>query len=255
MHGARELENENKVLRWGGLAGVAGGLLLILVFVIVGAFVPAYAAEPAAAVKWFPDIRTVRIIENGLYLAVLILWVASFLAVYRAARTSHAPALFGSALGIAGLVVLAVGALPHVAIVPLSDLYHAPGATPADQATLALVWQASQGMLDASLLAGLALLSVGVVVLGIAMVGAPAFGRRSGGFTLGLGAIGVVAAAVSLVDPRSPSAALGMLALIAFHLVLGWKTYSLPRGGWSLEERAAGEGPAAAPRVAFESVR
>ena len=37
-----------------------------------------------------------------------------------------APALVGSDLGIADLVVLIAGALPHVATLPISDRYHAP---------------------------------------------------------------------------------------------------------------------------------
>src|SRR3990170_3854376 len=77
---------ERRVLRWGGLAGILGGLIFILVFVIVGVFVGAEPAEPAGAVIRFPDIRPARTVENGLYLVVLILWVAHFIALYRALR-------------------------------------------------------------------------------------------------------------------------------------------------------------------------
>jgi hypothetical protein len=95
-------------------------------------------------------------VEEVLYLGVLALWAIHFLALYRALRgTSLAPALFGSALGIMGLGVLAAGALPQVARTPISDLYHAPGATPEDQATLVLLWQATQGIFDALLVVGL----------------------------------------------------------------------------------------------------
>jgi membrane protein implicated in regulation of membrane protease activity len=56
-----------------------------------------------------------------------------------------------------------------------------------------------------------------------------------------LGVVGVVAASVLLVDPPSPVAVVVMLALIVFHLVLGWKVYSLsraPSGVLKIEERA-----------------
>ena len=252
MYEVQSLENENRVLRWGGLAGVLGGAIFILVFGIVGVFVGEAAVDPARAFIAFPDIRTARTIENSLYLVVLILWVGHYLALYRAVRTSEAPALFGSVLGIVGLTLLAAGALPHVATVPLSDLYHAPGATPGDQATLVLIWRAAQGIFDALLFAGLALLQIGLIALGVAMIGTPAFGKRLGGYSVGLGVIGVVAVAFTLVDPRSsPIAALGVFALIAFHLVLGWKTFALSKSGWSLEDRAAGGGPAGAPRIAL----
>jgi len=61
----------------------------------------------------FPDIRAARTVENSLYLGVLLLWVIHCLALYRGLRrTSPTPALFGTALSILGLVVLAAGALP-----------------------------------------------------------------------------------------------------------------------------------------------
>ena len=222
------IDEEKSILRWGGLAGILGGFIFILVFVIVFAFVGADPAEPEGLVMRFPDIRAARTVENSLYLVVLILWVAHFLALYRALRgTSLAPALFGSVLGIVGLGVLAAGALPHVAQAPISDLYHAPGATPEDQAILVLVWQATEGIFDALFGVGLLLVPIGFVALGIAMLGTPAFGKGFGRVSVALGVSGIVAASVLLVDPLSASAFVGVLALIVFHLVLGWKVYSL----------------------------
>jgi hypothetical protein len=113
------MEEEQSVLRWGGLSGILGGLIFILVFVIVIVFVGPDPAEPEGEVMRFPDIRAARTVEDSLYLVVLILWVLHFLALYRALRrTSLAPALFGSVLGIVGLGMLAAGALPHVASAP-----------------------------------------------------------------------------------------------------------------------------------------
>ncbi len=178
----------------------------------------------------FPDVRAAHTVEEVLYLGVLALWAIHFLALYRALRgTSLAPALFGSVLGIVGLGVLAAGALPHVATAPISDLYHAPGATPEDQATLVLMWQATEGIFDALFGVGLLLVPIGFVALGVAMLGTPAFGKGFGGVSVALGMVGLVAASILLVDPLSPSAFVGVLALIVFHLVLGWRLYSLSR--------------------------
>jgi hypothetical protein len=222
------MDEEKSVLRWGGLAGILGGIIFILVFVVVIVFVGADPAQPEGEVIRFPEIRAARMLENSLYLVVLILWIAHFLALYRALRrTSLAPALFGSVIGIVGLGVLAAGALPHVATAPISDLYHVPGATPEDQATLVLLWQATEGIFDALFGVGLLVVPIGLITLGVAMLGAPAFGKGSGGISVVLGIIGVVAATVLLVDPLSPMAFVGVLALIVFNLVLGWKVYSL----------------------------
>ena len=221
----QKMAQEKRVLQWGGLAGVLGGTIFILVFVITGVFM---GMEPVDVMR-FPDIRTVRIVGDGLYLVALILWVIHFLALYRALReTSLAPALFGSVLGILGLVVLAADSLHGPWQTRISDLYHAPGATPEAQATLVLLWQVTQGIFNALLATGLVFLPIGVLALGVAMFKAPAFGKGLGGLSVVLGAVGVVAASVLLVDV-SPIAVVVVFALIVFHLVLGWKVYRLSR--------------------------
>ena len=126
----RPMAEERSVLRWGGLASIVGGVLFIAVFAIVISLAGPDPVGPDGPIVKFPEISAVRTIENGLYLAVLVLWVPLYLALFQALRRSRlAPALFGSALSILGLGVLAAGALPHVVSVRLSDLYHAPDAT------------------------------------------------------------------------------------------------------------------------------
>jgi hypothetical protein len=169
-----------------------------------------------------------RTVENGLYLAVLALWVPPALALFHSLRSTRlASALFGCALNIFGLAVLAAGAIPHVVTSRLSDLYHADGATPDEQATLLLLWQANQAMFDALLLVGLLLIPVGIVLFGLAMRQDPAFGKVTGNLSVALGVVGLAAAMVMLVNPLTAVAALGVFALIGFHLVAGWKTYRL----------------------------
>lgn len=230
MNDLQKMAQEKSVLRWGGLAGILGSIIFILVFVIVIVLVGEEPAELARWVERFPDIRAARTAENGGYLLVLILWVPHFLTLYVALWwTSLAPALFGSTLGILGLTVLAAGALIHVATDPLSDIYHAPGATLADQAALALMWQATWGIFDALLGTGLAFVSVGLTMLGVAMFGSPAFGKGFAWFSLVIGVIGIVAVVVFLIDPDSLIVVLNIFGLIIFHFVLGWKLYNLSR--------------------------
>ncbi len=231
MNDLQKME-EKSVLRWGGLAGMLGGILLILTWVVILAG-PVGMEDPADLAGWvtrFPDIRVARVVENGIYLVALILEVMLFLALYRALRrTSLAPALFGSVLGILGLAVFMVGSLPHVAHAPLSDLYHAPGATPVDQATLALIWQATWGIFDAMLYVGFFVVPIGLLALGIAMLGTPTFGKVFGWMSVVLGVVGLVAAILQMVDPSSMIGAGSYFACLIFYLVLGWKVYSLSR--------------------------
>jgi hypothetical protein len=227
-------EDERSVLQWGGLAGILGGILFILswVVVIVG---PVGMEDPADLAGWvtrFPDIRAARVVENGIYLVALILGVMLFLALYRALRgPSLAPALFGSALGILGLVVLMAGAVPHIAHAPLSDLYHAPGATPEDQAAIALMWQATWGIFDSLLYVGFFVVPTGIFLLGLGMLKAPAFGKGLGWLSVVLGVVGLAAAVLQMADPSSMVGALSFFSILIFFLVLGWKVYSLSRVG------------------------
>ncbi len=229
MNSAQTL-GEKSVLRWGGLAGVLGSLVLIvsgIVSVVVG-------PDPTQLEELlrFPEVRAARTVENSLYLLALLLMASHFLALHHALRKSRpAPALFGSGLGVIGLAVMAAGALPHVASVPLSDLYHAPATTAEAQATLALIWQATWGVFEALLGAGLFAVTIGMVGLGTAMLRAPTLGRGFAWLSIVLGVIGIVGALVFIIDPPSPIAALGVLALIVFHLTVGWKVYRLSRAG------------------------
>ena len=109
----------------------------------------------------------------------------------RTARPSYA--LFGSALNVFGLAVLAAGAIPHVVTSRLSDLYHADSATPGQQATLVLLWQANQGMFDALLLVGLLVMPVGVILFGLVMRRDPGFGKAAGNLSVALGVVGLAA--------------------------------------------------------------
>lgn len=233
---------DQSILRWGARAGILGGILMLFVFVFVGAVVGPDPAGPEGPISRFPEIHAARTLENSLYLVVLALWAIQFLALYRALRgTSLAGALSGSILSIMGLAVMAAGALPHIATTRLSMLYHTPGATPQDQATLALLWQANQGIFDALLVAGLVLVPFGLVALGIAMLKAPAFGKGYGGATVTLGVAGIGSAAGVLIDPLSPVAVVGFLALIVFHLVLGWRVRSLAKAPIGSSSRPADE--------------
>jgi hypothetical protein len=228
VHPAQRHHEDGSVARWGGLAGIGGSVLFVVVFAIVAIFAGPEPAGSAGPISRFPLTRGARTVENGLYLAVLVLWVPLALALFHSLRrTRPASALFGGALNIFGLAVLAAGAIPHVVTSRLSDLYHADGATPDEQATLVLLWQANQGMFDALLLVGLLVMPVGVILFGLAMRRDPAFGKVAGDVSVALGVVGLAAATVMLVDPRSAVAALGVFALIGFHLVAGWKTYRL----------------------------
>jgi hypothetical protein len=230
MDAMRSVQGEKGLLRWGGLAGILGGVLLTFVFVFVGAVVGPDPAGPEGPVSRFPQIAAARTLENSLYLVVMALWTVQVVALSRAlSAAGGGAARVGGALGVAGLAVLAAGAMPHVVATRLSDLYHAAGASAADQATIAIVWQANLGLFDALMVVGLALLPMGLVALGMAMRREPAFGRGFGAVTVLLGLIGVGAASAFVLEPRVPTVFIGFLALIVLTVVVGVKSVRLSR--------------------------
>jgi hypothetical protein len=215
---------EKSVLRWGGLAGMLGSIAMVIVFAIVIIFV-GDAKEPIG----FPEIRVARTVEDGLYLAVMVLWMLHFVALYRALRDARlAPALYGSVLGVVGTVLLAAGTLPHITTLAISDLFHAPGATVDEQTGLELMWEAVYSVFDALLVAGLIVATIGVACLGAAMIKSSKYGKGIGWLSVVLGVVGAAAALALLWDP-SVVAAVALFAMIIFHAVVGWKTYRLPR--------------------------
>jgi len=230
MTDLEKMEQEKSVLRWGGLAGMLGGFFFILAMVVVGVFIPPDPAELVELVARFPDIHAVRVVENGVYLVALLLEIPLFLAIYRALRkTNLASALFGSALGILGLTAMAISATPHVSHSPLSDLYLAPGITPADQATLAIVWKATWGVFDAPLYVGFFVIPIGLIILGMGMFGSSSFGKGIGGTIVVLGALGLVAAILQMVDPASMVGAGSYFVCLISYFVMGSKLHSLSK--------------------------
>ena len=232
MNNLPNMEQEKNVLRWGGLAGMLGGVLFILAMAVVVAG-PVGMEDPADLEGWltrFPDIQMARVVENVVYLVALLLEVPLFLTLHRALRkTSLAPALFGSALGILGIVSMVVSTTPHVAHAPLFEIYNAPGATPADQATIAILWQAVRGLFDAMLYVGFFIVPLGLILIGVAMLGTPTFGKGVGGVVVALGGLGFVAAVFQMIDPASMVGMGSYFAILISYFVMGWKVYSLSK--------------------------
>jgi hypothetical protein len=230
MNNPLMIDQEKSVLRWGGLAGILGGIILILSMVVVVVFIPADPPSFTELVARFPGVQMIRVVENVLYLLGLVLGIPLILALFWSLRkTCLAPALFGCALGIVGLIGMIVSATPHVAHSPLSEIYHMPGTTPEAQETLGLIWQATWGVMDAPLYVGFFVGMLGFTLLGVAMFGSPAFGKGLRWVSVVIGAAGLAAAFLQLVTPASDVGAVSFFAYIIFYFLLGIKIYRLTK--------------------------
>ena len=216
---------DQSALRWGGLSGILGSVLLLGVFGMLAAFVGLETVEGEAAVARFPDIRWVRIIENTAYLFTLALWALHSVALLIALRRArYGMALAAAILSFLGLAVLAAGAIPHTATTVISELYHAPETAADLRPVLVIAWQVSQGWVDSFVVTGIALTPFGMMLYGIAMLGAPSYGKWAGGVGILLGVAGTYAAVMSLME-ESEIVAIGVFALVFFHFIVGWWTF------------------------------
>lgn len=220
---------EKSVMRWGGLAGMLGSIAFIVTIGVFFLFLPAAPATTEEEVMRYPNVRVAHVVAQVAYFVAVVSLVPLILAMYRALRgSSLAPALFGSRLSFVGLVVYATGALPVVALSRISDLYHASGATSEQQATAVLLWQGIQGIFNETDTVGFALFMIGIIVLGVAMLRTPTFGKVFGALSVALGMIGVIGISLFAVDSASFSI-FAILAFIAYPLLFGWRIYSLSK--------------------------
>lgn len=224
------MENEKSALRWGGLAGILAFIVWLVDLPLYG-FVDPFTPE---GLMRFADVRAALGLSTILMMTIAFLSVALVLALYRALRgTNLAFALFGSVLGVVGYVATALGdASTFFAFAPISDLHQAPAATPETQATAVLLWQATQGITNTFFFVGILFMMMCFIVLGVAMLGAPAFGRRFGGVSMALGAIGLagVVAGLFVAGESGPQVmGIAVFANLIFLPLFGWKVYRLSR--------------------------
>jgi hypothetical protein len=221
-------EKRRSFLRWSGFAGILAGVFFLSTIVTLVAFGPSTTATPAQLVANFPNVRTALTVGNGFYFLVSVSLVGLVLGLYRVLRKSSPVALFGSVLFGLGIGVTFVEDTTQIAFDPISNLYHAAGTTTADQHTLSLLWQATQGMFNQFDVAATLLLSTGLIFLGVAMLGSPAFGKLFGGLSMAFGVAQILG--ITFVSTNSAAyAPFALLAFFIFPVVFGLKLYRLSK--------------------------
>ncbi len=212
---------DRRLIRWGGLAGLAGVLLLLgSVVVVVSLGLP--DASDVETLTDFDDIEAGRVAEHFFYLGALVMFALNVAALQRVLRSSdRTAALFGSVVALFGLGIMAASSMLHVSTRPLADRYGASGASTQEQQAVESAWVAAQSVFDTMLATGVLLVPIGLTLLGVAMRQAPEFGARIAVWCIVLGVAGFVGAAVEIVDSAIELSALSVLAIALFHLSVG----------------------------------
>ncbi len=230
--------SDRQLSRWGGIAGLLGGILLLGAGLVVGVLGLPDASDPETLID-FANIESGRIAEHFLYLGALMLFALHVSVLHRLLAPAHqAAALFGTVMAGFGLIMMAASSLLHVATSPLADLYTAPETPPEDLAAIEYAWHGAQSVFDTLLATGVLLVPIGIVLFGVAMRSAPAFGSLLTAVTIGLGIVGTICAVVAVVEPGSMLSAISVLAIVAFHLSAGWRTLKLGTKDVDLTEAA-----------------
>ena len=235
-----QINEEKSVLKWAGLAGMAGVITAVLSLVINATLVPIFVQTPSscgpacnvdATLTNFPTVKASIVAANALYFVSIILFAILILGLYRTLRVggSLGPALFGTGLCLMGLVLLSAGALPSVAFAHLSEVYHAAGTTSQDQATLVLVSHSVQAIFNATDTVGGYLLAAGLILFGAAMFRNSSFGKKLGVATILLSAVALVGISLVSVALDNPNDFFFVILVLVLPLVLGLKVYSLSR--------------------------
>jgi len=225
--GEESMSKEKSFLQLGGLAGILAGVFFMLTIVTLAGFGPSTTASIADRIMNFPNVRTALSVGNAFYFLVSVSLVGLVLGLYRALRGTPI-ALFGTVLFTLGLGVTFIEDTTQIAFDPISNIYHANGTTAADQHTLTLLWQATQGMFYQFDVGATILLSTGLIVLGVAMFRSPTFGKVFGGLSMAIGAAQIVG--VSFFSIGSTAyAPFAVLAFLVFPIVFGLKIYRMSR--------------------------
>jgi hypothetical protein len=235
-----QASEERSILKWAGLAGIAGVVTAILSLIINATLVPIFVQTPSgcgpacnvdATLTDFPNVKASIVAANALYFVSIILFTILFLGLYRALRVGGrlGPALFGAGLCLMGLVLLGAGALPSVAFAHLSEVYHATGTTSQDQSTLVLASHAVQAIFNATDTVGGYLLAAGLMIFGTAMFQNSRFGKRLGLATILLSAVALVGISLVSVALDNPNDFFFVILVLVLPLVIGLKVYSLSR--------------------------
>lgn len=232
-------DQDLQLYRWGGIAGLAGVISMLGALVVVGVLGLPDASD-VETLRDFADIEAGRNAEHFLYLGALILFALHAFVLNRVLRAAHpAAALFGTVTAAFGLVIMAASSLLHLSTSPLSDLYTAPDASSADRQAIEYAWHGAQSVFDTMLTTGVLLVPIGIVLLGVAMRAAPAFGPRLTWLTFALGVAGVIGATIAVIVPGSAFAAGGVLAIVVFNIGSGWHMLTLGRAESFVEDFAS----------------
>lgn len=216
-----------QLCQWGGRAALAGVVLMLGAFFVVGALGLPDASDSETLTD-FADIEAGRIAEHFLYLGAIMMFALHLTVLHRLLAPSHgAAALFGTTVAGFGFVVMAASSLLHVSTSPLADLYTAPNTSSQDLRSIEHAWHGAQSVFDTMLATGALLVPIGILLLAVAMRGTRAFGSRLTALTVGLGTAGVLGAVIAVVDPGSMLLAVSVLAIVLFHLTTGWRTLRL----------------------------
>ena len=209
-------------LKWGGIAGLIGSVLLGVVYT---------TGQIDLLRSIFMSSIFSGFIRNGLILLAYLLWVPFFLVLFRVLRR-HRPALtlFAVSFAVVGMAILASvshqGLTMSFRVDHFIPLLSNIEITESKREMLVLVEMAINGTYLASISVAYIASMAGILFFGVAILGSPDFGRRVGWTGIVLGCIGLISSLWLYVDQESPGGLPAVIVLIIFNALVGWRLFS-----------------------------
>ncbi len=215
-------------MRLGGLAGVWGGIVVIVGFITVGIATgigpfPPDPPDLEQDLARFPEYGTILRIGFSLVVVGLLMLLPFFAALYRSLREpSRAFARIGLGSGVLAIILFILsiqGDLQSTHI--FSALYESAAAS--DRPVVVAMYTAVRGLTTAALTTSVLFLGLAFVGFGLAMRASPAYQEGLVRLTMVLGLL-IVLFVLFIWGSIS------IIFLVVLALMLGWKVYSLSWG-------------------------
>ena len=173
-----EVSADRQLSRWGGMAGLAGGILFVGSAAVIGAMGLPDASDVETLTD-FADIEAGRIAEHFLYLGALMLFALHVLILHQLLPRGSS-ARFAVRSSRRRVRIRHHGGVIDAARVDIATRrsVHRIDTPPEDLPAIEYAWHGAQSVFDTMLATGVLLVPIGIVLIGIAMRSATAFGPR-----------------------------------------------------------------------------
>lgn len=210
-------------MKFGGLSGIAAGILLVIVFLVGMYLAPEYVG-PEESLRQYLQDSTPSIANAAVFVVLSLILMPFYLSVYRGLRAESAGfALLGTVFGILAIVLVVVfTTLSSASIAVFSERYDA-ASTAADRLLMVTLFDSSDSLLWAGLVVpGFFIFALSILSTSAAMLGSRHFRKAYAWMGVLFGLVIIVGLPGFL-----PVSSLVPVLVVVWFVSAGWQVYKL----------------------------